>query len=738
MEVPAFSTFINDAIVNVALTNITFQRVMNIFGLVTVSLPDEEKLEVIVKIQQTLFKPPDSTALPKSPLLLSSVFQKNFRKVISDMIEKEILNVIITHFAPKSSVTVDSIITITQENLPYIVAKMHRTICFGKPLEEMPKESQDKYYLKNCTANPENRDFICLKLNDISKTKNKVNKGKGKLPADKSEKIQGNVGKKATGRWSCLQDLQRESFNIIPKKSKPNKKRKRDAITEQLDEIFKLDAQGLQGNLSHPDQVKTEIIDHDYTKAYGENVPEADDRIVMKGDDFKVVCEGDSESEDIGLNNESQELCHSNRDENIDQTGHNSNSSDLSTYNVEYENLYQLLHSKTSASSEGTKARKEGTKAKNKSTQARSKRNKARNKGTRVSNGGTTTNNDGAEAVILGTVTKVNKKNGKSLMSFKASKIGTAALNELTDNAERTENQPENKAPEENSTQVQLIKCRDCPEIFKNRNAFLLHAPVCYYNNQYPKLINSKRHHMFHHPINPKRPLISCDICGEIFTDKQDLTNHQEKEKHTGKLEKVVCRYCPRSFSCKSSCSVHERLKHKVYVMGQYKCKYCTQRFHSIGKRRRHEKLYCGKFYEKFTDIQSDPDSDETEMTGTAHNNTSEDGTTYECKYCLKAFHKQGQCEKHEGMHERLQQERVSLNPETGDVTINELDSNDTQMIDSPSALQNKTDSLPNDIHEMNTLDDDAKMSDDDPVTEEELTGISSKKAQSMPDKKKK
>lgn len=112
-------------------------------------------------------------------------------------------------------------------------------------------------------------------------------------------------------------------------------------------------------------------------------------------------------------------------------------------------------------------------------------------------------------------------------------------------------------------------RCTVCDQQFRTKSQHLLHM---------------RRMH------NGERPF-QCDICGDRFVVKLQLTAHMSK--HSGVMP-YACDQCDKRFPWPSSLSKHQQTKH-AHVPPAFKCDVCARQFIFEHVLRRHQRAHTGE-----------------------------------------------------------------------------------------------------------------------------------------------
>ena len=122
----------------------------------------------------------------------------------------------------------------------------------------------------------------------------------------------------------------------------------------------------------------------------------------------------------------------------------------------------------------------------------------------------------------------------------------------------------------------QKFECEKCKKILKNKYVYSLHTIKCIINNNQSKVLRNKRK-------NLKLQLydeIPCNMCDEIFTNKNELRKH--KQKHSDKVFK--CSSCGRVYNTSKQLKDHKYKVHNKLKQTKNKSIYKTT---SVAKKRK-------------------------------------------------------------------------------------------------------------------------------------------------------
>ncbi|XP_008553295.1 zinc finger protein 568 [Microplitis demolitor] len=165
-------------------------------------------------------------------------------------------------------------------------------------------------------------------------------------------------------------------------------------------------------------------------------------------------------------------------------------------------------------------------------------------------------------------------------------------------------NETKTSHPRKKTTRNTQYQCSDCHHIFRDKISVDKH--LCANKNSLSKNNSSndsefncticgknfksktrlKRHMLSH------RNKITCNECGDKFTNERDLFNHSNLHKRKLGDKVFKCNECGKVFSSRSSQQIHVRVH-----TGEkpYACRFCASAFADGGTLRKHERIHTGE-----------------------------------------------------------------------------------------------------------------------------------------------
>ena len=199
--------------------------------------------------------------------------------------------------------------------------------------------------------------------------------------------------------------------------------------------------------------------------------------------------------------------------------------------------------------------------------------------------------------------------------------------------------------------------CDVCQQRFSHPSPFrrhkLRHGENTIACHHCPKMFSAMRLLKIHLKCVDQHQSFTCDICGNVFAQKYNLTQHRWT--HTGETP-YSCNQCESKFNKSYKLKAHINTIHLKAPKQIYTCEFCAKEYKKKSGLKEHARTHSGE-----PEIECE-NCNQTFNTQTAYRNHMKiHNKLYECKQCGKCFGSGRNLERHEKMHNGIKDFQCEL-----------------------------------------------------------------------------